>query len=370
MKKFLALFLILALAVSLAACSSQATTSQTSAATTAATTTAATTASQTATTTVTSGWTIAYICKDLSLQWFIDVASSLEEKAKEMGAKEVIMCDASMDPEKYLKHLDNMISQKVDLIIVCPPDQKLSQVTVDKCKAANIPVFADADGLINEGKHIAPALELDAYVVGQTMGVWLGNYVNENLDLANNLDSFGYMLMTINEVSSVVPRSEGARDAFLSTVKVEISPDKIIEANYNGTSEKGFEVAAATITAHPEIKYWIVTAPNDEGAVGATRALEQAGKDKDATVVGCGAYHAKDEFKKEYSAFKAASFFDPITGDGYVIATAAIEFLRDGKEIFGEFKTRPDDKAFGIFPLGGIMVDESNYIELMGDAAN
>ena len=51
-------------------------------------------------------------------------------------------------------------------------------------------------------------------------------------------------------------------------------------------------------TAHPEIKTWLVTGANEEGTIGAVRALESAGLDKNACVVGLGAYMAKDEFRK------------------------------------------------------------------------
>ena len=315
-------------------------------------------------------WTIGYICKDLSQEWFQGTLHAIESKAKEMGAKEVIALDCEMNPEKCLNNLDNVISQNVDIIIICTPDQGLSQTIVDRCDAAGIPVFADADGLIVDGKHIAPALELNAYVVGYGMGEWLADYVNNEMDLEADADSIGYMRMTMNEVSSCVPRAEGAKDAFLEGVP-GFDEAKIIDANYDGTQEAGFDVAAATINAHPEITKWLVTAPNDEGAGGAARALESANLDADATVVGAGGYIAKEEFKKDYSCFKAAAYFSS-TVTGETEAEAAIEYLRDGKEIFGEYHdTYADagDTDFGVFPLGGVMVDPTNYVEVMGPDA-
>lgn len=310
-------------------------------------------------------WVIGYICKDLSQEWFQGTLNAIEETAVGMGASEVIALDCEMDPEKCLNHLDNLIAQDVDIIIICTPDQELSQTIVDRCNVAEIPVFADADGLIVDGKHIAPALELNAYVVGSGMGEWLAEYVNTEMDLAADGESIGYMRMTMNEVSSCVPRAEGAKDSFLAGCP-DFDEAKIIDANYDGTTEAGYDVAAATITAHPEITKWLVTAPNDEGAAGAARALEAAALDGDACVVGAGAYIAKDEFKKDFSCFKAAAYFSS-TETGTVEATAAIEYLRDGKEIFGEYKdTYEGDNEFGTYPLGGIMVDPSNYEEVMG----
>ncbi|MDY5349023.1 MAG: hypothetical protein SPG80_05710 [Candidatus Ventricola sp.] len=47
-------------------------------------------------------------------------------------------------------------------------------------------------------------------------------------------------------------------------------------------------------TAHPEITKWLVTGANEEGTIGALRALESAGLDAESCVVGLGAYMAKD----------------------------------------------------------------------------
>ena len=108
----------------------------------------------------------------------------------------------------------------------------------------------------------------------------------------------GLLIMTMDTVSSCVPRAEGEYNKF-----VELCPEfdtaKIFKADYDGTTDKGNTAAAAVLTAHPEIKKWLVTDANEEGCIGALRALESAGLDADACVVGLGAYMAKDEWKKE-----------------------------------------------------------------------
>lgn len=90
------------------------------------------------------GWVIGYICKDLSQEWFQKTLTSLEDVAESMGASDVIALDCEMDPEKCLNNLDNLIAQDVDLVIICTPDQELSQTIVNRCDTAEILVFADA----------------------------------------------------------------------------------------------------------------------------------------------------------------------------------------------------------------------------------
>jgi len=309
---------------------------------------------------------LAFICKDLSQEWFVGTSTAMRNTAIARGAQDVLLFDSAMNPDKYMTALDTAISRKVDVLIVCPPDQKLSQITVDRCKAAGIKVMADDDGLIDEnGVHIAPALELDAYKVGQGIGEYLGKYYNDN-NMAARANTTAFMLMNMPEVSSCVPRSEGARDKFMELVP-GFDRQRIIRADYDGTSEKGFNVAAATITANPQYTTWIVMAPNDEGAQGATRALEQANLDRNAIVAGVGGYLAKDEFKKSYSAFKATAYIDPVL-DGTIAANAAMDWIEKGKVPYEEYK-KPG-AAFGVYPFSATMIDRTNFRQVMGASAD
>ena len=91
---------------------------------------------------------------------------------------------------------------------------------------------------------------------------------------------------------------EGELDKFNELVP-DFNQDNIFKADYDGTTDKGNTAAAAVITANPQIKTWLVTGANEEGCIGAARALESAGLDADACVVGLGAYMAKDEWNNK-----------------------------------------------------------------------
>lgn len=133
----------------------------------------------------------------------------------------------------------------------------------------------------------------------------------------------------------------------------------------SGSTDEGYNATASTITAHPEIEKWIVLAANDEGAQGATRALEQAGLDKEVVVVGLGGYLAKDEFRKDDSCFKASAYIQAsIVGQESV--KALYENIVNDVPIFEEYK---EDKDFGVYPFSAVMVTEENFEEIMGDDA-
>lgn len=241
--------------------------------------------------------------------WFIDEGAAAQKAVEEAGG-EFVYVDAKMNPEEYLKAIDNAIANKASGIVTCIPDQTMSQAAIDKAEEAGISIVAADDALQDaEGNKLAPWVGIDAYNIGAANGEWLANYANEN-ELVGKED-VGLLLMTMDTVSSCVPRAEGELDKF-----TELCPDfpeaNIFKADYDGTTDKGNTAAAAVITANPQIKTWLVTGANEEGCIGAARALESAGLDADACVVGLGAYMAKDEWNNkgaDGTCVKASAYF-------------------------------------------------------------
>ncbi len=284
--------------------------------------------------------------------WFIDEGAAAQKAVEEAGGK-FIYVDAKMNPEEYLKAVDNAIANNASGVITCIPDQTMSQAVTDKLDAANIPVVAADDALQDtEGNLLAPWVGINSYVIGEVNGEWLGNYAVEN-DLVGK-DDVGLLLMTMDTVSSCVPRVDGEYDKF-TEVAPDFDTDKIFRADYDGTTDKGNTAATAVITAHPEIKTWLVTGANEEGVIGAARALESAGLAENSICVALGGYMAKDEFKNENSPVKAAAYFSSDS-----VGQGSVEVLLDmiaGKEV-------PMETA-----VDAVIVTPENYQEVMGSAA-
>ncbi len=298
---------------------------------------------------------LAGIYKAGDQQWFIGEGAAAKDKAIKMGAKDFMFIDAKMNPDTYLQALDNAIAQGVSGILVCVPDQKLSAVTMEKAKAANIPVIAVDDPLMDkDGKFIAPYVGIDALAIGKACGDWAAKYAKDNNMTGEDV---GVLLLTADQISSCVPRTEGQKERWLAAFP-DWPADRIFRADYNGPQEKAFDVSSATFTANPKIKKWVVMAINDEGAAGATRALEQAGLDKDAVVIGIGGYLAKLEFaKSEGSAFKATAFINYVDIGEYS-AENMMNYLVNGTEIPADRRTP------------AVMITKENYKEIMKDQAN
>ncbi|MCR4656625.1 MAG: arabinose ABC transporter substrate-binding protein [Lachnospiraceae bacterium] len=287
--------------------------------------------------------------------WFIDEGDAAKAAVEAKGDSFTYV-DAKMSPEEYLKAIDNAIANNAKGIVTCIPDQTMSQAVVDKCAEAGIPIVAADDALQDtEGGKLVPWVGINAYVIGQANGDWIADYAKAN-DLVTDPEC-GLLIMTMDTVSSCVPRAEGEFDNFTAACP-EFDTEKIFYADYDGTTEKGNTAAAAIFTAHPEITKWLVTGANEEGTIGACRALESAGLDADACVVGLGAYMAKDEWNNkgaDGTCMKAAAYFSSQSvGEGSV---DVLYQLINGEE--PAMETAVD----------AIVVTPENYKEVMGAAA-
>jgi len=283
---------------------------------------------------------IAVIYKTLDEAWFQEESEAAKNKALAMGAKDVITIDAKMNPDVYLSALDNLITQKVSGILICVPDQKLSKLTVDRCKKSNISVIACDDPLTdNEGNYISPFVGIDSNQIGRDMTNLMVDYLEKNNKLAD-LKSSGLLLMSMDSVSSCIPRTEGQLETFTKRIP-NFPKENIFQSQYNGQSEKSFYSAASTITANKNIKSWFVMSANEAGTIGSIKALEQSGLVVNSVAVGVGGYVAKDEFQKENSPLIASAYISA-TEVGQIAAKELMENLLLNKNIPDKYLV--DDK--------------------------
>ena len=285
--------------------------------------------------------------------WFIDEGNAAKAKTEELGGQ-FIYVDAKMNPEECLKAVDNAIANKADGIVICVPDQTMSQAVVDKCKAAKIPIVSVDDALEVDGKKIAPWVGIDGYSIGKANGEWMANYMKTN-NLVDDKE-VGVMMLTMDTVSSCVPRTKGESDKF-KEILPNFDAKRIYKADNDGTPDKGNSAATAVITAHPEIKKWMVMSANEESAMGAVRALETAGLDKNSCVIGLGAYLAKDEWNQGKNTCMRASCYFSADSIGGTSIQLLFDNIKNGKEM-------PMSTA-----VPATICTPENYKKVMGAAA-
>ena len=283
--------------------------------------------------------------------YFVNEAASIEQTLQELGEKygfeatwHFNNCDG--DPEKYMTLIDTAIADNADAIVTCIPDQTMSQSVVDKCNEAGVPIIAVDDGLIDtEGNKIAPWFGIDAYNIGYTAGEWMADYATENNLLED--PEVGLLYMTMETVSSCVPRTEGEQDAWADKVGDALS-DRTYYADYVSMSEEAYNSASAVITAHPEITKWLVMTPSENGVLGCGAVLEEQGLAENSCIIALGADEMANQWADgNYSVCRASDYFSgKVVGREAI--TAVVEYLVNGTEIPMEYATpavivTPDD---------------------------
>lgn len=250
---------------------------------------------------------IAGIYRDGSKSWFIDEGLSASIESKNQGAYEYIFIDSKKNKDDYIQGITSIIDDGVDGVILCQPYEELSDEIAAMLNEADIPFVSTNVSMIStSGNLLAPVIGVEDYALGHMTGDWMANYTIKNglIDTQN----VGLILLKNEELPNMQLRLDGQYKRFKEMVPY-FDEQQSFFVDFNGGTEDGFNQTMKTLYSHLDITYWLVMAGNDEGAIGAVRALEQLGLDSNAAVVSIGGTLAINEFKKEYSALKAASYY-------------------------------------------------------------
>ena len=261
--------------------------------------------------------------------WFINEGDAARKTVEAAGG-EFYYEDCLMDGSKMLDAIDRAYANGADGIVICTPDQTMSQNVVDKCNEYGIAVVAADDALEVNGEKIAPWVGIVGYDIGSSCAEWLCDYMAEK-NLVED-ETCGVLIMTMSTVSSCVPRTDGEYDVLISRFPAftDNGNGRLFYADYDGTTEKGNTASAAIITGNPQITKWMVMGANEEGVIGCVRALETNGVDAESACVGMGAYMVVEEYEKG-SALRAAPFFSDVAIGTYSVNT--LFDVIDGNEV-------------------------------------
>ena len=203
----------------------------------------------------------------LSNPFFVDLKEGAEAKAKELGY-ELIVLDSQDDPAKEVSNMEDLTTKGVSLILLNPVDSDAATASVTIANGASIPVVT-LDRNANGG-------EVVAHIASDNVegGKMAGEFVVEKLNGEGSIVE----LEGIAGSSAARDRgqgfSEGIKGSNLNVVSKQT-------ADFDRT--KGLSVMENILQGNKDIK--AVFAQNDEMALGAQKALEDAGLN-DVLVVG------------------------------------------------------------------------------------
>ncbi|WP_224363282.1 ABC transporter substrate-binding protein [Hyalangium versicolor] len=206
--------------------------------------------------------------------WRTAETKSIRGEAEKRGI-DLKFADAQGKQAQQIQALTSFIAQKVDAIVLAPVVETGWEAVLQQAKEANIPVILVDRGIkVSDDSLYTTLIASDFVEEGRMAGEWLAKKVNGKANI--------YELQGTTGAAPAIDRKKGFEEI------LQKYPDmKIIKSqSADFTRAKGKEVMEAFIKSDGK-NIQAVYAHNDDMALGAIQALEEAGMNpgKDVTLI-------------------------------------------------------------------------------------
>lgn len=271
------------------------------------------------------------IYKSGTQQYFIDQGAGFTAAAEELGYDAQVI-NVELDSNLAVSAVSDAIAAGAKGIAITVPDQSLGPAIATAAAEAGIPLVATDDGIQDADGNPVPFVGFN----GTDMGTKVGQTAAELLQASGWLDSGDYAVL-VTEVSTLsvcMDRTEASKEQLRAA---GVADDKFVTVPYDGTTDAALTAAGPVITANSGVNNFVVVACNDEGVLGTTNALRNAGYEPASVIaVGLGAYEACRPWKEGIdSGFRAALYLSGVdVGDA--AARALVANIEGGTELPAE----------------------------------
>lgn len=210
-------------------------------------------------------------------EWRTANTESIKSSAAEAGI-ELKFSDAQQKQENQIKAIRSYIAQKVDVIAFSPVVETGFETVLREAKAAKIPVvLTDRSVKVKDDSLYVTFMGSDFTEEGRKAGRWLVEKMKGNPGPINIVELQG----TVGSAPAI-DRKKGFEEIIKADPKFKI----IRSQTGDFTRAKGKEVMEAFLKAEGK-KINVLYAHNDDMAIGAIQAIEEAGMKpaKDITII-------------------------------------------------------------------------------------
>jgi len=200
-------------------------------------------------------------------EWRTANTESVKQAAKDAGI-ELKFADAQQKQENQIKAIRSFIAQKVDVIAFSPVVESGFETVLKEAKAAKIPVIL-TDRAVNtkDTSLYVTFMGSDFLEEGRKAGRWLVEKMKDQKGEVNIVELQG----TVGSAPAI-DRKKGFEEVIKADPKFKI----IRSQTGDFTRAKGKEVMQAFLKADAK-KINVLYAHNDDMAIGAIQAIEEAG---------------------------------------------------------------------------------------------
>jgi L-arabinose transport system substrate-binding protein len=278
--------------------------------------------------------TLAYLQKQGDQQYFIDEAAGAQAKAKQLGNVTVKVVNLGNDTNKAVSETQAAIAQKVNGVIIVPPDPAVGPQIVQTAAAGKVALLSSDDQICKTGTDPSKCNKQDLLprvgFSGTQMGTQVGQRAGEEFKKAGWKPADTALIEAWKEdVTVCTDRVVAAQAAFEQAAGTKV---QVLKVGTDNTPPDAQNKTAAVVSGHRSVKHWVVVGCNDENVSGSVNAIQNAGyKPADVDGVGLGAYLAcKDWGSGKASGMKAALFINCFDVGGLAVQTM-VDNLRNGK---------------------------------------
>jgi ABC-type sugar transport system substrate-binding protein len=232
------------------------------------------------------------------------IKESMQKEADARGWKLIYMNNA-LDGQTAVSNATQMLQMGIDYMIEYNVDISVAPTIMEAMNAANVPVIAvdiEHEGAIYFGA--------DNYNVGPIVGEYTGNLVKAEWGEAD------CMLIVEDSISgeTVLARTDNIVDGYRK-IFPDFPDDKVFKVDGGTDTTDAQGVVAYFLSAHPDMHKIVICPAHVTYRLGASAAIETAGREKDCMIVSQGEYDYLDYLENtpdapEWEVYRASLVYD------------------------------------------------------------
>jgi ribose transport system substrate-binding protein len=190
----------------------------------------------------------------------------MQTKLGDLGYK-VSVYDSANDTSKLASDIETCVVSKVDAIVIVSVDPSLCKSQIQEASAAGIAVFGCDSGYFD-------AMQMNATSDNYQMGTMMSNYLFEKIGKQGSI-----VHLTHRPHPGVVKRTLAMEDVLKEYPQVKLLSEHHVDVPNQINNSK--EIVENLLTAYPQKgSISAIFCAWDEPAIGATQALQEAGRDE------------------------------------------------------------------------------------------
>lgn len=284
---------------------------------------------------------IGFTLKTVENPFVISVKNGATKAAEELGA-EIIITDAQKDSAKQTSDIESLIQQKVDVLLVDALDSTSIVSTIEEAHQQGVTIVTEDVRIPDAGDMITTHVGID----NKESGKVLAEYLAEKLKETGK--SKVIILEGLPGAEATLNRAEGYHEVLDNDPEIEVLDFKSV----GDSRAEGLTVMDDMLQKYPEIDG--VICANDELALGAISAIEDAGRED---IIVCGFDGTSDGLEAVESGSMLATIDHEPYSMGYLAVEAAVKAAK-GEEL--------DEKTF----LETTLVTADNVVDAIERHSN